>query len=378
MVVVIRQTDSLMSASSAEFDNEAELEQVLADQVSLLQGAADHRLAFVARQVDLSDVGAGTLDLLCVDENGVPVAVEVKLARNSESRREVVAQIVDYLSALTTLTVDELDSQVEGKLETALKSFDFPENRESFERRWQALGANLRAGLARIVVALDHAPTDLKRIVQFLSERSNLDIRLVTISKFVEHRVGTLYVPSILVTSEGEAPPRPSARPSAAALDPDTFMAQWERACGADAAAAWRTFVEAVRRSEIAGLEIGYYRNGAPYIYLSHASVGTVRVLRLNDKRPEVRDLLHEGSTTIWEPNRKAAEARHKFRRTLVEQVPGAVLGGVANRVYAPVKEVAEHRDAVIEAISELAKELAMAAAAPESPPLAQPQAPNQ
>jgi len=243
MVVVIRQTDSFMSASSAEFDNEAELEQVLADQVSLLQGAADHRLAFVARQVDLSDVGAGTLDLLCVDENGVPVAVEVKLARNSESRREVVA------------------------------------------------------------------------------------------------------------------------------LDPDTFMVQWEGACGADAAAAWRTFVEAVRRSEIAGLEIGYYRNGAPYIYLSHASVGTVRVLRLNDKRPEVRDLLHEGSTTIWEPNRKAAEARHKFRRTLVERVPGAVLGGVANRVYAPVKEVAEHRDAVIEAISELAKELAMAAAAPESPP---------
>jgi hypothetical protein len=214
MTVVIRQADGLVSASPGEFDSEAELERVLADQVQLLQSTTDHRLAFVGRQIDLPD--AGILDVLCVDENGLPV--EVKLARNGEARRQVVAQIVDYLSALTSLTVDELDARTEGALNDALRSFDPPAGDPgSFERRWQACGANLRAGLARIIVPLDSAPTDLERIVQFLSERSNLDIWLVTISKFVEPRVGTLYVPTVLVSNEGEPAPRPSARPSARA-----------------------------------------------------------------------------------------------------------------------------------------------------------------
>src|SRR5512146_3118769 len=198
MTVVIRQAGDLLTATAAEFENEAELERVLAD------------------RVELPD--AGTLDVLCVDENGLPVAVEVKLAHNGESRRQVIAQIVDYLSALTALTVDELDQQTEGALKVALKSFDPPDGDPAgFEGRWQACGANLRAGLARIIVALDSAPADLERIVQFLSERSNLDIRLVTISKFVEPRVGTLYVPAVLVSNEGGPPPRSSTRPSAPA-----------------------------------------------------------------------------------------------------------------------------------------------------------------
>ena len=114
MTVVIHQSSQLIPATQSQWASENELEQVLAGEVSLLQGSADHRLKLVARQVNLPD--AGTLDVLCVDENGLPVAVEVKLARNGESRREVVAQIVDYLSALTELTVDELDLLVEGAL----------------------------------------------------------------------------------------------------------------------------------------------------------------------------------------------------------------------------------------------------------------------
>lgn len=356
MTVVIRQADGLVSASPAEFDSEAELERVLADQVQLLQSAVDHRLAFVGRQVDLPD--AGILDVLCVDENGLPVAVEVKLARNGESRRQVVAQIVDYLSALTALTVDELDARTEGALKDALRSFDPPGgDPASFERRWQACGANLRAGLARIVVALDSAPTDLERIVQFLSERSNLDIRLVTISKFVEPRVGTLYVPTVLVSNEGEPAPRPSVRPTAPA-DPAAFMEEWAAVCGPEAADAWAALVDAARGSKFAGLD--NFRWGCPYIYVTSGSMEPVKALRLVDRKPLVRDQLHQGS--VWDGNQRAQEARERFRRTLVEQVPGAKPAGAAGRVEAPVVAAAARRDAVIEALSALAQGLAGAA----------------
>ena len=357
MSVVIRQADTIVTAPAAEFTNEAELEQVLAEQVALLQSPTDRPLALVSRQVSLLD--AGTLDLLCVDENGLPVAVEVKLARNGESRRSVVAQIVDYLSALTTMTVDELDLGVEGKLEAALKSFDGPNGLEGFEQRWQALGANLRAGFARIVVALDEEPTDLRRIVRFLSEHSNLDIRLVTISKFVDPRVGTVYVPNIIVSNEGTPAPRPSARPLG--LSPDAFMAKWESGAGPDAASAWRSFSEALVGADIEGLQFGHYPGGAPYIYLN-TGLGPVRLLRLGDKKGEkaqLRDLLNMGP--LWEQNPGAATARDSFRAALLRLLPGSELGGDANRVYAPVDGLLLQCDAVVTAVRQLAQEIKLA-----------------
>ena len=59
--------------------------------------------------------------MVFVDASGVPVVVEVKLARNPQSRREVIAQVFDYASALTDWTVDELDDATGGALETALR-----------------------------------------------------------------------------------------------------------------------------------------------------------------------------------------------------------------------------------------------------------------
>jgi predicted HNH restriction endonuclease len=43
---------------------------------------------------------SGFLDLLLINSDGLPIAVEVKLQKNSESRREVVAQAIDYITAL--------------------------------------------------------------------------------------------------------------------------------------------------------------------------------------------------------------------------------------------------------------------------------------
>jgi RecB family endonuclease NucS len=120
--IIFETTDGRSTVNATPFDNEAELQNALAKNPSLLQDDGDARLAHVRAEVTLP-YGAGTLDLLLVDANGLPVAVEVKLARNGESRRQVVAQVVDYVASLTRLTVDELDQLVGGALEEALRSF---------------------------------------------------------------------------------------------------------------------------------------------------------------------------------------------------------------------------------------------------------------
>ncbi len=194
-MAIIRITD-LGSAelTQSAFGNEAELESIVSQHPCLLALSQEPDIALVKRQVTLPR--AGFLDILMVNSEGLPIAVEVKLARNSESRREVVGQLVDYVSILTSYTVDELDISVGGALDTALRTFSGDSDDDGvFERRWQAVGANLRAGLARYVIVVDEIPDELERIVRFLVERSNLDIRLVQVQKYPDTSGHIIYVP---------------------------------------------------------------------------------------------------------------------------------------------------------------------------------------
>ena len=195
------------------FSTEKELEDALVEMPNLLAEKDGPSLAFVARQVSLS--GTGILDILMLDSEGTPVVVEVKLGRNGESRREVVGQVIDYVSTLTSMTVDELDQTVGGAVETALRSFatgDTPD--QDFESLWASTGVNLRAGLARFVIAMDAAPPELQRIVRFLAIRSNLRVSLSIIEQY-PHPDGTVtYVPrqDAMGTKVREVPPSEARR----------------------------------------------------------------------------------------------------------------------------------------------------------------------
>jgi hypothetical protein len=162
------------------FASESELQKLIAENPSLLQDETEAPLAFVKSEVNLGS--SGSLDLLLINKDGLPVAVEVKLQRNAESRREVVAQAIDYITALTHMTVDELDEETDAQLSQAIRSFD--ENEAEFERRWRTIGANLRAGLARLIVAVDATNSGLERMLRFLAEKSELDVQLVVVEQY--------------------------------------------------------------------------------------------------------------------------------------------------------------------------------------------------
>ena len=198
---------------SHPFDNEDQLQKVVAANPSLLCFEGDAPLALVTREFSLPE--AGSLDILMVSADGLPVTIECKLARNAQARREVVGQIVDYVSILTSMTVDELDNAVEGKLEEALRSFDSANaDPKDFDRRWQQVGTRLRAGEARYVIVVDEVPPELERIIRFLIQRSELDIRLVQISRYPDTDGHDLYVPSNIVDMPLAERPRTGGRVS--------------------------------------------------------------------------------------------------------------------------------------------------------------------
>lgn len=198
MTIVRVEPSGPVALAADPFTLERHLEEAVASFPNLLAADGDPPLAVVRQQVSLPS--AGTLDILLVNADGLPIVVEAKLARNSQSRREVVGQVIDYVSALTALTVDELDGLVGGGVDAALRLLAGASD-DQFEVLWKAVGSNLRAGLARYLMVLDEIPVDLERIVRFLASRSNLDIGLVAVSRYRDVDGRHVLVPQHVVRS---------------------------------------------------------------------------------------------------------------------------------------------------------------------------------
>ena len=121
MAIIVQQDSHGASREvrSCSFENEKELEDVLAAHPNLLQGSDEDEVVFIHRQVILPD--GGRIDLLLTTSDALPVITEVKLGKNREAQRKIVAQIFDYVSALTLLDLYQLDELVGGKLQEIIE-----------------------------------------------------------------------------------------------------------------------------------------------------------------------------------------------------------------------------------------------------------------
>jgi len=194
MPIAIHDASMATHLKGEPFKNEDELQACLERSPNLLVSESEPQVATVQREVSLPS--AGCLDLLVVDKEGLPVAVEVKLARNGQSRREVVAQAFDYVSDLSDMTIDELDDLVNGALDNALQDLVGKDQYPAIRKR---CATNLRAGQIRLVIAVDSAGEDLTRMIRYMNDHSDIDVRLVSISKF-DNGDGKILVPNILVS----------------------------------------------------------------------------------------------------------------------------------------------------------------------------------
>ncbi len=187
------------------FRNEYELQEILAGHPVLLVDRGDSALVTISREFPFE---GGFADIFLIDNNGLPVIVEVKLARNGESRREVVGQLCDYLSAMRNLTPDEANARSAGLLEENLQFMADAEGEENPEDRLALMKSNvasyLRAGQIRGIIVLDAAPDDLIREFSYLNEHSDLDLRLLVVERYRLSRNEYFYHSRFLVSGEAD------------------------------------------------------------------------------------------------------------------------------------------------------------------------------
>jgi hypothetical protein len=119
--------------------------------------------------------GRWSVDHLFLDQDAVPTLVEVKRAKDTRIRREVVGQVLDYAAnAVVYWPIDRLRELFVRECE---RSGSDPEELVAavigadgdVEEFWQRANENLRAGRLRLVFVADEIPRELRRVIEFLN-----------------------------------------------------------------------------------------------------------------------------------------------------------------------------------------------------------------
>lgn len=172
------------------FSAEEALHDLIEEAPQLLPLAGAPSLAVVGREVQL---GSGYADLLAVESSGRPAIIEIKLAKNSEARRAVVAQVLAYAAFLHGSSIEELQRDAlrrylsehgHSSIADAVSSIDQEGSFDAltFEEN---LEGSLADGRFRLVIVLDEAPPELVRLVGYLETIGDqLTIDLVTVSAY--------------------------------------------------------------------------------------------------------------------------------------------------------------------------------------------------
>jgi hypothetical protein len=171
------------------FPDEATLHTLVENAPQMLPLAGSPTLVMLGREVTL---GSGSADLVAVETSGRPVVIEIKLGRNAEARRAVVAQVLAYASHLHGLTPRQLE---DGPLRKHLSSLGFSTVLEAAKAVDQegaiddssfqsVLSESLEDGSFRLVLVLDDIPRELPRLVGYLetiSERITIDLVAINV-----------------------------------------------------------------------------------------------------------------------------------------------------------------------------------------------------
>jgi len=149
-------------------------------------GPVFHPLVSIGREVPTS---AGPIDNLFISHSGYLVLVETKLWRNREARREVVAQLVDYATALTRMTYDELDSlthdylrKYEAKSSMSLEEW-VEEKHGPVDIGFQGrVSRNLKRGRFLLLIVTDQERPTVVDMLKRLSKQAWLSIDMAVVA----------------------------------------------------------------------------------------------------------------------------------------------------------------------------------------------------
>lgn len=224
--------ESYVAMAETPYDAERDLQVLIAQHPEILtdEEAGQGPLLLIRREAPVTDEedagGRWSLDHLYVDGAGVPTLVEVKRSSDTRSRREVVAQMLDYAAnAKTSFNAERMSAWLEDSTQVygttaaerlavvlgVMDPIDF----------WQTVSMNLDAERFRLIFVSDSIPPELGRIIEFLNgQMARADVLAIEVKQYVdnagEHQT---IVPRVIGNTEAAKQTKRTRSPSSPPTD---------------------------------------------------------------------------------------------------------------------------------------------------------------
>ena len=210
-----RAGNSLEPLEESPFNFEHELQSLIAEHPELLDGEQMRpgdplRWMLITREKGIADkpdaADRWAVDHLILDQDARPTLVEVKRGENTQIRREIVGQMMEYAAhAQQTWTIDELRQALEDSAaergrsaEEELAQLLGSDTEIDVEAYWEKAATNLAASRLRLLFVSDNIPDELERVTTFLNEQMpDIEVLAVEIKRFKGQSTQTL-VPRVL------------------------------------------------------------------------------------------------------------------------------------------------------------------------------------
>jgi hypothetical protein len=246
-IYLLKDNSNLMAMEEAPYDSEKILQEMLAKYPDLLAGEQinseePRKWLLVTREMAVQgaeeDSPRWSLDHLFLDQDAVPTLVEVKNGSNTDIRRKVIGQMLDYAAnAVVYWPVEEVRAKFESRCE---KNDEDPEevlasflsDDQKVDDFWQQVKTNLQAGRIRMVFLADSIPAELRRVVEFMNEQMDpCEVLAIEVKQFVGEGMKTL-VPRVLGQTETARQKKTSGTVAGKKWDQGSFMAAIEERSG--------------------------------------------------------------------------------------------------------------------------------------------------
>ena len=191
-------------------NEDQELQLLLESNPDLLPGEqidpdAPRRWLLIKREMPVTDPATGSLrwsiDFFFADQFGIPTLVECKRCDDSRSRREVVAQMLEYAAnGHHYWTKSEMRSQAEATaggsdaLQATLNSITKDNNQPS-EQFFETVERNLREAKMRLIFFLEESPNELRSLVDFMNRQMKDTEVLIVEARQYEQGSSRIVVP---------------------------------------------------------------------------------------------------------------------------------------------------------------------------------------
>jgi len=258
----------------SQYRDEAALQELIARAPEVLAGeqmtpGEPRRWLLIRREMGIvGSAEAGdrwSVDHLLIDQDARPTLVEVKLEDNTEIRRKVVGQLLEYAAHATRYwAVGGIRQRFEaerGGEEAAREAFarwragggGEPESEDGgYEAFWEDVDTNLRADNVRLLFAADRIPDELAHVVRFLNRNmEHVEVLAVELRQFGGEGARTL-VPRVIGRTEGQRKSSGGKRKHTM----ETLLAEFPEGAVREAAQ------QLLERSTAAGATLGFGSSG--------------------------------------------------------------------------------------------------------------------